>query len=287
MFKRSADFSADEIPTFHFVPLLRQVQHSEFSSIRSELRTSASRPEIKAERDIISPAARILSVDFLEGLLTHHAMEDLIRRVRQGILPAGGLITNLRFTLKIPELYADTLGIYPRAPLIGMDLIRNTALSDAQTVQAQNHFGVNDTKQTADAVFVGAGMALDYGALPVLDKIVGEKPFVVIATRSADDEIIAKYNQEIRLKQGKRPILTAQSIQGANQLLRRMIPDAQPSIRAILGISDLWLAEALKKTIDDNFVIMTANRFEGFVRAAHVDDLVESFKREFLVSRSA
>jgi len=149
----------------------------------------------------------------------------------------------------------------------------------------RNRLGLDD----AEAFIIGKSFAVDYGALPVLRRIIEGAPAVIIAPDGKVRALIEDYNEKT-LKEGGTPFFIAENAEEALRLLREARPE-KPAFKRYAGLlatGDLALMEAsaLKDQLVD-WVIKTPGEFSQYLVQNHLDAIVQSFSAEYAIRTAA
>ncbi|MCM8775211.1 MAG: bifunctional isocitrate dehydrogenase kinase/phosphatase, partial [Candidatus Omnitrophica bacterium] len=269
-------------------------------SQRSEIRTVPSSDESKLTMPI-----RGITSDQIPSDLATHVLQPEVRRLTTECT-RDVLRERFRYLFDIevframvrvmltPNLREGKTAIKTAHPIeAGNKALTEIRIKPERLNRAMRMLGIKSTLEMADGYIIGPGIVLDYGGLPAIRKLFRGKPLVVLA-QPVHKVIIERYNQEVLIPKKRIPIPVADNVAEAIELLKTIKPElnrVRPRHRfricGVLGTPDLWLAEALKDRIGDNIIVITQNVFSRMVKVAKLDRIINDFRREFYVTRSA
>lgn len=144
--------------------------------------------------------------------------------------------------------------------------------------------------QETEAYLVGKSFAMEYGALPILRKITGDVPVVIVTNDPKDLNKIAEVNNGLK-KQQQDPLLTAPTVEAALRLMGKTELKAEEVRRyaGLLSVDDVQLMTALplKKDYKIDWLVKTRGEFDHFISQNNLQSWVDAFRSELRIKTSA
>lgn len=182
---------------------------------------------------------------------------------------------DLAIALLGPEVIPANPLTWPPAPKIQNRISQDLKIPSSKTLRAR--LGL----KPSEAYLIGKNFALDYGAIAVLRKIIGEAPGIILTKDTDALDKIAALNKEFQ-KRGESPLLVAPNVEKALEILKQKNPSYSGRYAGIFGLEDLSFLEgdALKENLNHfkiDWILKTPHQFSRFLEENNLDTLVKNF----------